>query len=120
MRYTEMIKCRLSLEQKKLIVKDIQDNYPTINLSEYIRNKVMGKPMDARKVIILLSDLKYEINRIGNNLNQITHKLNSGDYGQGDMERLHVMQEEIISFNKRLMDIENYLMKSGEVENGDN
>ena len=113
MRYTEMLMCRVSSEQKKLILKDIEENYPDLSLSEYYRNKVLGKPMNAREVIILLSELKYEINRIGNNLNQIAHKINSGNYGWGDISKIDDMKKEIMQLNDSLMDIETKLMKSG-------
>jgi len=46
-----------------------------LNLSEYIRKCILGKEI---KVISGLKGLIWELNRIGNNLNQLTRKVNEG------------------------------------------
>ena len=46
-----------------------------LSLSEYIRKCILGKEI---KVISGLKGLIWELNRIGNNLNQLTRKVNEG------------------------------------------
>ena len=46
-----------------------------LGLSEYIRKCIMGKEI---KIISGIEELVWELNRIGNNLNQLTRKVNEG------------------------------------------
>ena len=46
-----------------------------LGLSEYIRKSILGKEI---KVISGIKELILELNRIGNNLNQLTRKVNQG------------------------------------------
>ena len=46
-----------------------------LGLSEYIRKCILGKEI---KVVSGIKELVWELNRIGNNLNQLTRKVNEG------------------------------------------
>ena len=46
-----------------------------LGISQYIRKCILGKEI---KVISGLRKLNWELNRIGNNLNQLTRKVNEG------------------------------------------
>ena len=46
-----------------------------LGLSEYIRKSILGKEI---KIISGIKELVRELNRIGNNLNQLARKVNEG------------------------------------------
>ena len=46
-----------------------------LGLSEYIRKCILGKEI---RVVSGIKELIWELNRIGNNLNQLTRKVNEG------------------------------------------
>ncbi len=50
-------------------------NESDLSLSEYIRKSILGKEI---KIISGIKELVQELNRIGNNLNQLTRKVNEG------------------------------------------
>ncbi len=56
--------------------------------SQYLRLMISQKPNDYPEVRQLLRDLINEVNRIGVNINQITHNHNAELYSQDDKERL--------------------------------
>lgn len=58
-----------------------------ISASEYIRRCVYNKPFDYI-VVKQVDNLIYEVNRIGNNINQIAHNANSGYYNEAEARRL--------------------------------
>ncbi len=46
-----------------------------LSLSEYIRKSILGKEI---KIVSGIKELVWELNRIGNNLNQLARKVNEG------------------------------------------
>ena len=50
-------------------------NESDLSLSEYIRKSILGKEI---KIISGVKELILELNRIGNNLNQLARKVNEG------------------------------------------
>lgn len=56
--------------------------------SQYLRLMISQKPNDYPEVRQLLRDLINEVNRIGVNINQITHNYNAELYSKDDKERL--------------------------------
>lgn len=56
--------------------------------SQYLRLMISQKPNDYPEVRQLLRDLINEVNRIGVNINQITHNHNAELYSKDDKERL--------------------------------
>lgn len=56
--------------------------------SEYLRLMISQKPNDYPEVRRLLANLINEVNRIGININQITHNNNSELYSPDDKDRL--------------------------------
>jgi len=56
--------------------------------SQYLRLMISQKPNDYPEVRQLLRDLINEVNRIGININQITHSHNAELYSKEDKERL--------------------------------
>lgn len=56
--------------------------------SAYMRLLLSQKPNDYPEIRANLKGLINEVNRIGNNINQITRNHNSGLYSQSDRERL--------------------------------
>ena len=56
--------------------------------SQYLRLMISQKPNDYPEVRQLLRDLINEVNRIGVNINQITHSHNAELYSTSDKEQL--------------------------------
>jgi len=56
--------------------------------SAYMRLILSQNPNDYPEIRMNLKSLINEVNRIGNNINQITRNHNSGLYSQSDRERL--------------------------------
>ena len=56
--------------------------------AEYLRLLISQRPNDYGEVRIIIRDLINEVNRIGVNINQITHNHNAELYSKDDKERL--------------------------------
>lgn len=70
---TEIIKFRVTPEEKEILEEKAYGSYRT--MSRYLRDCALEKEI----VIINGADeIAYELRRIGNNLNQLTHAVNSG------------------------------------------
>lgn len=73
----------IRLDEKQLLVIDSRSKKANLTRSEYIRQSAVSATIqkndrDYQKVIA-------QISRIGNNLNQISKKVNSGEYNNGDI-----------------------------------
>ena len=66
-----------------------------------------------RQIATAISDTNYEINRIGNNINQIAYHLNAGMYHQKEAASLEVMLKEVKKQVDKLT-----VMISREIQNG--
>lgn len=65
------------------------------NFSEYLREKLL-KESDYRNKVLeqQLADLRYEIRKIGTNINQVTKKINSGFGTSNDLKEIVLCMEE--------------------------
>lgn len=59
-----------------------------MNQSAYLRRLIQSRPIDNPEIKELLKNLLYEVNRIGNNINQIAHHMNEGLYFKEDRDQL--------------------------------
>ena len=92
-----------NLKRKNRIFFDLSDseleqlnerleNYPTTNRSAFVRHAILNKYIIVNDDTNL-RELVYEVNRIGNNINQLTHLANQTH--AIDKEQLIHMQEQI-------------------------
>ena len=77
---------RMKPEEAKLLEEKAKQAGMTE--SQYLRLMISQKPNDYPEVRQLLRDLINEVNRIGVNINQITHNHNAELYSTDDKERL--------------------------------
>ena len=77
---------RMTPEEAKLLEEKAKQAGMTE--SQYLRLMISQKPNDYPEVRQLLRDLINEVNRIGVNINQITHNHNAELYSKDDKERL--------------------------------
>ena len=56
--------------------------------ADYLRLLISQKPNDYPEIRVLLKQLINEVNRIGNNINQVVHNNNSELYRREDKEHL--------------------------------
>lgn len=73
--------------------------------SQYLRLMISQKPNDYPEVRQLLRDLINEVNRIGVNINQITHNHNAELYSQDDKERLIAYMRKLNVAAAKVVDI---------------
>ena len=69
----KQINIRLTGDEYLDICKKINES--DLSLSKYIRKSILGKEI---KIVSGIKELVRELNRIGNNLNQLTRKVNEG------------------------------------------
>ncbi len=72
-----------------------------INASEYIRRLIdadMGKPVPERtqEEFLAHKELVYEINRVGNNINQIVKNVNMHYYTEFEKRKLFALMQRLI------------------------
>lgn len=96
---------RVTEEQNKYLLQ--MSEQCDMNISKYLRclieadkkgNLVQKRQKEnfvKREIAQALSDTNYEINRIGNNLNQIAYHLNSGIYDSYEISSLKLLFEDI-------------------------
>ena len=75
-----------------------------IKNSEYVRRLIeqdMGRmqiaQMDTQETYLQRKDLIYEINRIGNNINQIAKNVNSNLYLDYEKKKLFAMMDKLVN-----------------------
>lgn len=84
--YSRTKKFRLMPEEAKRLAEAA--GAAGMSESEYLRLLISQKPNDYPEIRRLLKDLINEANRIGVNINQITHSHNAGVYSEADKQRL--------------------------------
>lgn len=77
---------RMTPQEAKLLESKAKD--ADMSETQYLRLLISQKPNDHPEVRQLLRELINEVNRIGVNINQITHNHNSALYSTDDKERL--------------------------------
>lgn len=97
---TAKMSLRLTRAQCEYVEK--QSKKYGINSSEYVRRLVeqdMGRmeirEMDTKETYLQKKELIYEINRIGNNINQIAKNVNSSYYTDYEKKKLFAMMEKV-------------------------
>ena len=73
--------------------------------SKYLRLMITQKPNDYPEVRMLLRELINEVNRIGVNINQITHSHNSELYSSDDKERLIAYMRKLNTAVAKVVDV---------------
>lgn len=82
---TEILNFRVSKEEKRIIEDKAYVKYDT--LAPYLRDTALGKEI---LVIPGLSGIEYELNAIGNNLNQLTRAVNIGQIDAIDLTETRI------------------------------
>ena len=77
---------RITEEQDEKLKKDAEEQ--GLSESQLLRLKIDDKPKNYPEIRKAFSDLTGEVNRIGVNINQITHNNNSALYSDSDKMRL--------------------------------
>ena len=98
---------RLSEEQDAELKKKVAEL--GMSESEFIRLLITQKPKDYADIRQLLKNLVSEVNRIGVNINEITHNNNSNFYIDEDKTRLFAYMEKLNTLvDKAVVDIGNH------------
>lgn len=96
MHYNRLIKFRCDEKLYRKIHDDKEKEFPEMDMSKYMRYRMKRDiPAADPGVREYLRKLQYEINRIGNNINQIAKRMNTSVYLQEDKEQLFKMMEEV-------------------------
>lgn len=96
------VKIRMTPEEKELLLKNMETCHCT-NMSRYIRAMALRGAVFNTD----MSDLKernYELRKIGNNINQIAHKVNStGSVYKEDMDQLKELMDLVWQSQKYIL-----------------
>ena len=103
-------KISLRLTEKERVHMSLQCEKYGIKSSEYIRRLIeqdMGQlnlsEMESQNTYLQRKELLYEIHRIGVNINQIAHHVNSEYYMDSEKEELFLMMNKLLTLvEKRL------------------
>lgn len=108
-RYIRKITIRLTQQEYSDIEKKAAALH--VDISKYVRRTILDNPYEKPELIKECQNLSYEINKIGNNINQIAHLHNSNLYNPEDIDNLLQM----MSFIRRLiMDFRKRILKKGD------
>lgn len=93
----EPMKCRKEIRLYPWELEELQKKAKDMGISDsqYLRMLITNRPRDYPAVRQELVKLNQEINRIGVNINQITHNNNSQLYSREDKHRLYVFLKQI-------------------------
>lgn len=99
MRKNIRMRFRITDKQKEHIDRKCKEH--GINNSEYLRRLVdsdMGKliPMQTREQLLVRKELIYEVNRIGNNINQIARNVNMLHYSESEKKKLFALAKKVM------------------------
>ena len=75
-----------------------------LNVVEFIRRRALHKQLPKFSMSGIERDLLIELSRIGNNINQMSKKVNQGN------PNLKGLEEELLNLNKKLNEIKNQLL----------
>lgn len=116
-RRTEYIRVRLTPEELEQLMETMakEDGLGSYggqkNISEYVRRKIFSET-DYRNQLLKLQheNIRYELRKIGTNINQVTRKINAGF---GSPEDLIYLQSEIKKLIKTFEDYKGAVEKWG-------
>lgn len=80
------VEIRVDERCKEKLFKDAEK--AGLTASAYLRELIYDKTPKTREDYQLVKDLIYEIDRIGNNINQIAKFFNSGYFNEGEKKEL--------------------------------
>ena len=93
---------RMTPQEAKLLAE--KSKATDMTESEYLRFLISQKPNDYPEVRQLLRELINEVNRIGININQITHSHNAEFYSPEDKERLVAYMRKLNTMVAKVVD----------------
>ena len=96
------INLRVTLNEQ-IQLETFAKNYG-LNVVEYVRRRSLQKQLPKFVMSRLERDLLIELSRIGNNINQMSKKVNQGN------PNLKGLEEELLNLNKKLNEIKNQLL----------
>ncbi len=103
MQRNRIIKSRINEEEEKIIQKKIKDSKYK-NVSEFIRNTLLNKQINIIDFEIIRKR-NYEINKIGNNINQIVKRVNTiNEFYYEDFIEFQKEFKKMINENKKIND----------------
>ncbi len=102
-KYTRRITVRLTDRE----YQEIKEKAKNSDISKYIRGTILNHPYEDLELKKEIQNLTYEMNRIGNNINQIAYLHNSNLYNPEDIDNLLQMmsfiRNLIVDFRKRIL-----------------
>lgn len=84
------------------------ENHQT--MTDYICTLILARPIQYPQVLERMDRIIYEVNRIGNNINQIAHHENAGIF---DPEDIAELKEYRVQLEEQVFLLKQSLMKSG-------
>lgn len=75
-----------------------------LSQAEYLRELIEGHQIISKEQNEQTDKLLYELNRLGNNLNQIAHNFNSGFFSKEDMDGLRRLQIRLNAMAVKILD----------------
>lgn len=75
-----------------------------LSQAEYVRRLIEGNQIISKEQNKQTDQLLYELNRLGNNLNQIAHNFNAGFFSKEDMDGLRQLQLQLNSVAEHILD----------------
>lgn len=93
MKKNDRFEVRLDKKAKEKLFSDAEK--AGITASAYLRQLIYDKTPETREDYQLIKDLIYEINRIGNNINQIAKFFNSGFFSEGEKKKLFALMQRL-------------------------
>ena len=97
------INLRVTLNEQ-VQLEEIAKTYG-LNVVEFVRRRALQRQLPKFTMPGLQRDLLIELSRIGNNINQISKKVNQGN------PNLKGLEEELLNLNKKLNEIKNQLLE---------
>ena len=93
----ETMKCRKEIRLYRWELEELQKQAEKMGLSDsqYLRMLITNRPRDYPEIRKVMERMKQEINRIGVNINQITHNNKRVLYSREDKHRLYVFLKQI-------------------------
>lgn len=98
--YTDKITFRLTQKEYETLKKEAAKKH--LDVSKYVRATITNNPYENKDLVEECRNLNYEINRIGNNINQIANRHNANLYHPDDIEELKIMLNHIWDLVHRL------------------
>lgn len=104
-KYIRKITIRLTQQEYSDIEKKAAALH--LDISKYVRKTILDNPYEKPELITECQNLSYEINRIGNNINQVAYLHNSNLYNPEDIDSLlqmmSLIRKLIVDFRKRIL-----------------